>query len=374
MKVNYIKNISYAFCITAIMGLSGCETYPDHEPGDLVTGKVDLEWEDAKSKFINPAKLSGTVVDKLTQSPIVGAKLTVKSYTTHQSVSRTSGEDGKFNLYVEGGNDYVIFAEYDGYDKCYLFTTDYYNTGIDTLTAVPSGESQISLKLVPHDPTPLLSVNYLITRYTSESYEDISFNGTNLLAMDYYGTVDQYTLSGTFLKTTYTPAYSNFLAYQDTSYWIGNSSSRTLGKYGQKGGEFIKSIFCQIPYSDLVGIDVFSNNFYLITASQIYKVSATGELLLTIDLSRKVTDLNLIGITHKDNYLYVLNKEDDEGNFHKGHSIYKLDPATGNIIAKGYLPADLNKHELTGLTTDSNNFWALESSGYYNNLVKFSVQ
>ncbi len=92
---------------------------------------------------------------------------------------------------------------------------------------------------------------------------------------------------------------------------------------------------------------------------------------MNINLANKIDDFSPLGITHKDNFLYVLNKETGADNFNKGFSIFKIDPATGNIVSKGYLPAEINAMTVKGLAFDSKYFWVYSSYSDY--LVKFSI-
>jgi hypothetical protein len=214
-------------------------------------------------------------------------------------------------------------------------------------------------------------VNFQTLKYVDYSLEDLGYNGTYLVGK-YYSNM-YYFLDGTYMKNTSTAQSYDFFGCQDTVFWTGNESSKTLSKIGQKSGKLITTVYAQIPSTSLVDLDVFNNNFYLISSSQILKLSSTGALLSTFDLKSKISDLNLIGVTHTSSHIFVLNKEQNYDNPNPGYTLYKIDPATGSIVSKGILPDHLDDLTLYGLATDNKNFWTYSYNYYNKSFVKFTI-
>jgi len=332
-----------------------CAPDGDNGPLDIISQKVDLETQYYKNKFVNPVKISGTITDRATNAPMAGVTVTAKLYGSNTQYSTSSKAEGLYNLYVEGKHDYIISATKEGYENKYMFDT------YDTIITISSDKPYDFVLNVP-DLTPVFVVNYNTAISLVYGTDDISYNGTRLVGI-YNSTIYEYNSDGTIKRSFSALNNADYISSQDTFYYIKGYAANILSKLGQKGGKLLGSVTCQISSSNSYDFEILNNNIWVANNGGLYKLSLTGNQAMYIDLSLLISDLKVISITKFNNFLYILNKEVQINNPHKGYTIYKYDTATGTIVSKGYLPHYLDSYTLGGMTTDGTNFWVL--SGTY---------
>jgi hypothetical protein len=342
---------------------------PDGENGplDIINQKVDLETQYYKNKFVNPVKISGTITAKATSGPLEGVTVTAKLYGSNTEYSTLSKTGGLYNLYVEGKHDYIVCATKTGYDSKYIIDS-YSSTSVDTIITISSDRDN-DFVLNVQDLTPVFKINYISSLSLTYSLDDIAYNGT-LLAGVYGSTIREYTSDGSFKRSFSSINYVDFISSQDTFYWVKEYSSKLISKLGQKGGKLLGSVTCQISSTSNTDMEILNNNIWIATTGGLYKLSMAGDQANYIDLGLLISDLKIISITKSNGYLYILNKEVQNDNLHKGYSIYKFDPATSTIVSKGYMPVFLNSYTLGGIATDGTNFWVLSGTS---SLVKLLI-
>ncbi len=360
-----IRNFFVLSLMVIVMG--GCTYSESPAPLDIIKGNEDIRQEYYKSILKNPTQIQGTVTNKTTGEPLAKVKVTARLENTATKYSTLSKDDGTFSLYVERSSTYIIYGEKVGFDKNYYSQM---SQGIIDSTFYITSDATFNIAVAVHDPTPTFKVNYLASTTGYNSY-DLSFNGTNLNGLDnYYSLIYYFDSNGKYLKNTPFLYGMSFFACQGSdAYWAGTSSGSKLNKIDPKTGVLLSSVSCQISNPNLVDVEVFNSNFWLLGKASLYKLSMTGELLNTLDLTKIIVELDVRGIVQKNNYLYILNYSTTNANY----VLYKIDPNTLAIVTKGYLPlvTEMNNSMLRGLAFDKNNFWTINR--YNDLLIKFNT-
>lgn len=367
MKRNYFGS-RLAILILSLGVIWSC-TYEETQPTDIISGNLDLNEIYALSNFENPTRLDGQITNRNTSASVSGAKITARLPNSEIKYTTFSKYDGSFSLYVEGFKNYIIYSEKEGFDKTYYMDYDYPN---DSIISVSNSNYGFNIGLVVHDPTPVFKVNFHAIKYLDQNIYDLAFNGTNLIGSSYYYN-NFYNNNGIYIKSINSSQSFDFFTCQDTTYWGGYSNSKTIHKVGQKNGNTLSSFYSQIPSVNLIDIETFGNDLWLLTSNQLFKVSTTGELLLTINFEKVLSFPSVVGIAHNRTHLFILQWDKNQESINPGYILYKLDPSTGKILSKGILPDHMDDLELQGLAFDNTNFWSISDGYFESDLVKFSI-
>jgi hypothetical protein len=368
MKNNYIISSSIWLVLT-VFGFWSCSTDNVYEPMDIISGNVDIEEIYYRNKFEIPVEISGSIKNLKTTEPIAGAIITAKVNGSSVEYTTLSEADGSYSLYIEGSEDYILFVTKEGYDRKNYYS--YYL--IDTINSF-SYNTTIDFDLMKPVSAPLFYINYLSTRYLNENLTDLTYNGSELMGI-YLSKIFCYNQDGSLNKSYYLKnSGMDIFGSQDTVFWVASDeSTRSISKVGQKGGALISAVTCQIPTVIPVDIEVLNNNIWLMTRSDLYELSYTGDQVSHVSLSELVPDLNLVGLAKLDDCLYLLNKETIYDNLHKGYSLYKYNPVSGQIITKGYFPDTFDSYALKGLATDGNYFWTINIANSTDEVIKLEL-
>lgn len=362
MKISYTTLLCFIFFLSVF---AACDEYEEPAPLDIVDGVADLQQEYAKANLKNPVAINGYIKNKKTSAFVGKAKISARLENSSTVYNTFSREDGSYILYLEAKKTYIFYAEKEGFTKTYFSQESGY--AIDT-TFFIEYPTDVTIELKLDDKLPTFKVSYVADAGLYTSASDISFNGTNIVTIDdYYRYVTHYKTDGTYLNMT--PFIFNqdfFVCLGTDAYLAGEDNYPGLTKIDQKTGLIISSF----KYESTIGakdVEVLNDNIFLLSSYTLYKTSLTGAALDNVELTTELDLQTVVGFVQKNNYLYVLGLSDE-----LQYVLYKIDPATLSVIAKGFLPLDTKYKTFRGLTFDGTNFWTINPSiGLF---YKFSVK
>lgn len=366
-----MKTLNNIFILSIIIvGLAGCVDESESYPLAIVTGKEKVDDLYYQKVMKDPAVLKGTIKSLRSSLPVSEVEVIAKAVGLNLQYKCKTKVDGSYHFYVEGQNEYVLYTQKPGWEKHYFFST--YNNDIDTVYNF-SASNTVHFSLFEEDSIREVPPLFIATRYLTNYLEDLTVNSGVVLGME-SNRVFQYNDDATLFKTSLLKNYPDYIAVQDTFYWYGNTSGRTIYKVGMTGGKQFASAYCQIANENIYDLEIINNTIWIITSTRLYHLSIAGDLIKSYNFSSKIASQQFVGMAKGVNSLYILNKVNQSSVSFPGYKIYKFDTSTEKLtLQTGNFSKDLNKLTLRNLAFKNGIFWTISDGYNTDDIVRIRV-
>lgn len=363
-----LKNIITLFLLTNV--LAGCVDNNEYYPLDIITGKEKVDDIYFQKNMKNPVVLKGKISSYESKLPVADVDVIAKASGMDLQYQSKTKADGSFYFYVEGQNEYVVYTQKTGWEKQYIF--NYSDGEIDTVRNYYSG-NEFLFQLFKEDSIREVQPEYIATRYLSGNIDDLTTHSGSIWGLE-SNKISQYNDDAAILKTQSLKVYPKFISVQDTFYWYGSSSGRTVYKVGMIGGKQYASVYCQIANETIYDLEVINNAIWILTNSRLYHLNLTGDLIKSYNFGSKIPFMQFVGMAKGVNSIYILNKIFSQSFVFPGYKIYKFDTSSGQLTLQTCnFPKDLTKLTLRSLAYKNGIFWSISDGYYSDDLVRIRV-